>query len=543
MNQERISQLNSTTASNYVLSCLMRNPLLLQEEQYAFTPDDFTGEIRTIVFYAIFNMGQKGAERIEPLDIEVYLKAAAPSHFDFYEKNKGSEFVRQTYRLTENSDCSQFESMYELVKKFSILRDLERNGVDTTRFYDTKNILNQQAEQEKLRKISLKSIIESVNKTIVSIEDKHIGKDEGNQHTAADGMMALMKELRAHPEVGRPIDGDIINFASRGARLGKFYLYSAPSGGGKTRFLVGNACSLSMPHLNEKGEIEITGPADGSGYAKVCYIATEQQFDEIQTLIMAHVSGVNEEKILTSTCTADDWKRIEKANEIIEKYANNLIIDCIPDPSIALLKARLAKYAVQYGIEYFFYDYIFSSPGLVNEFAGSDLREDVVLMMLSNSLKEFAMNYNIFLMSATQLNDGWSKREVGARDQNCIRGSKAIPDKIDVGLIGVRTPEEERKQIEAIWQEVKRLLTGKVPKIALEKGPNITVDIYKNRRGAKSAVKVFRYFDFETCRAYDLFCTDVSYKKVENIGTFEYETHCIDFLNLQLLKVSNEEGK
>ena len=49
-------------------------------------------------------------------------------------------------------------------------------------------------------------------------------------------------------------------------------------------------------------------------------------------------------------------------------------------------------------------------------------------MMLSNTLKEIAATYNVFIQSATQLNDGWSKKEIGLRDQNCIRGSKAIAD-------------------------------------------------------------------------------------------------------------------
>ena len=36
-----------------------------------------------------------------------------------------------------------------------------------------------------------------------------------------------------------------------GARLGKFYTYSAPTGEGKTRFLVSNACSISVPRVGK----------------------------------------------------------------------------------------------------------------------------------------------------------------------------------------------------------------------------------------------------------------------------------------------------
>ena len=224
----------------------------------------------------------------------------------------------------------------------------------------------------------------------------------------------------------------------------------------------------------------------------------------------------------------DEEERLARALDIIDKYGDNLIVECIPDPSIVMLRARLTKYIVQDDINYIFYDYIFNSPGLVNEFAAANLREDVILMMLSNSLKELAMTYNVFIQSATQLNDGWAKKEIGLRDQNCIRGSKAIPDKIDIGEIGVRLTPEEYKQVDAIWQELKQ----RHPEWHRIDKPNVVVDIYKNRRGEMNCVKVFRYFDYGTCRCVDLFITDATYNGVE-IGHLSYDINKYDFLDLK----------
>ena len=193
-----------------------------------------------------------------------------------------------------------------------------------------------------------------------------------------------------------------------------------------------------------------------------------------------------------------------------------------------MVKARLIKYIVQDDVHYIFYDYIFSSPGLLSEFRDVAVREDVALMMLSNTLKEVAMEYNVFVQSATQLNDGWSKKEIGERDQNMIRGSKAIADKIDIGIIGVRLTDAEKKQIDAIWQEIKR-----------QKGfthdPNLVLDLYKNRRGKIAHDKIFRYFDFGTCRCEDLFITDSSYRALseDENGKFEFEMKKIDYLDLK----------
>ena len=547
-------ELYDQSASLYVLSCLMRDPLLFQDEKFAFVKTDFYKPLQQIVFFAVYNMAQNGAEKITPQDVDTYL-SSYESQYAYYKANNGFEFILQCYKTTEGSDRSQFGHYYEILKKFSVLRDLESIGINTSRYFNPSNILNQDAELEKLNKMSIETILNDVRGRIVNIENRHVGKDEGTASNIAAGMRELVNDLKEHPEVGLPLDGEVFNYATRGARLGKMYIFSAPSGGGKTRCLVDNACVLSMPYIGRDGKIVVRGRADGTDYQKVCYIATEQGKDEIQTLVLAHVSGVSESKILLSQYSDEDWERIKLALNIIDKYADNFILDCIPDPSIAMLKARLTKYIVQDNINYIFYDYIFSSPGLVNEFAASELREDVVLMMLSNSLKELAMTYNVFLMSATQLNDGWAKKAVGPRDQNCIRGSKAIADKADIGAIGVALSEEEKGQIEALWNEIKKKATNElVTKQDLTEEdkelrqiivkvpyPNQVVDLYKNRRGELKAIKIFRYFDFGTCRATDLFVTDGSYKHVDNIGIFKYEKHKVDFAALKVQNGAAEQ--
>lgn len=103
-----------------------------------------------------------------------------------------------------------------------------------------------------------------------------------------------------------------------------------------------------------------------------------------------------------------------------------------------------------------------------------------------------------------------------------------VERKIDIGFIGVRLGSEEKKQIEAIWNELKR----RSPQKYIHE-PNIVIDVYKNRRGEMNCIKIFRYFDFGTCHCEDLFVIDTSYKAVEEIGQLKYETHSFDFLDLK----------
>ncbi len=517
-----------TNASTYVLSCLMHKPLLLQDDRYTFCKTDFYKPLQQMVFYAIFNMAQLGVSHISPQDIDLHLKQFN-AQYEYYKNNKGYEFVVQCYQITETTDDNLFDFYYTRLKKFSFLRDLEAIGYDTKEFYDTTaNALNKDLEDEKLNKMKLDAIGNRVREHLIEIENRHIGKDSSTSQNAAKGLRQLVADLQENPEVGLPLDGDIINFAARGARLGKLYTYSAPSGMGKTRYMVGNACAISLPYIGRDGKIIYRGTVEKDDYQKVLYIATEQKADEIQTLILAYVSGVNERAILLGNYTPDELDRIQKALDIIDKYQDNFIIEYMSDPSIAQVKTVMAKYIIQDNVSYIFYDYIFSSPGLLSEFRDVEVREDVALMMLSNSIKETAANYNVFIQSATQLNDGWSKNKIGVRDQNCLRGSKAIADKIDIGCIGVQICEEEYKQIETLWTELQKSDPKKY-----SHNPNIVVDIYKNRRGELNHVKVFRYFDYATCHCQDLFVTDSSYKAIQSIGQLQYDQRPFDYLDLK----------
>ena len=516
-------ELFDSNTSLFVLSCLMRKPLLIQDGRYVLTKQDFVNDLQQLAFYSIYNMAQQGAEVVTPQDIDLYVKQY-PTQYEYYKSHKGLEWAINTYKITNDSDIDhQFGTYYQRLKKFSILRDLKSQGFDIRPFYDTsKEFLDRDQEDEKLNKTPIEAIANYYREKLVEVENLHIGKDNGTSQTAEKGLRALIEDLMSNPEVGLPLDGDIMNSATRGARAGKLYVYSAPSGAGKTRYMVGNACAISMPYIDDAGKVIMR-----DNYKKVLFVATEMTADEIQTLILAYVSGVNEKNILLGNYRPNELERIQRALSIIETYKDNFIIECIPDPSMAMIRTRLAKFIVQDNIEYIFYDYIFSSPGLLSEFRDIEVREDVALMMLSNTLKEVAQVYNVFIQSATQLNENWSKNAVGIRDQNCLRGSKAIADKIDIGMVAVRLTDQEWEKVAAIYET----LAKKHPEWQGLK-PNMVVDLYKNRRGEVSSMKIFRYFDHATCRSIDMFIVDSSYNTFTGLELLQYEKRPRDYLDL-----------
>lgn len=487
-------ELSDTSSALYVISSLMRKPDLL-EGNYALLPDDFCSPLQKIAFTSIYNMEKNGATQLTPQDLDLYIKTQ-PNVYEYYSQNKGYEWLQTAYTLTENSDSNQFDYYYERLKKFTILRELVKQGIDIKDFYDlSTDLLDRDEQDNKLDTISAAEIINSVREKLVSIEDKNVGKTVMRAETAAEGLRELVKGLEEHPDVGLPLDGAYLNAACRGARLGKFYIYSAATGAGKTRHMLGNACALSLPYVQNHRIVA------RDGFEKILFITTEQEPDEIKTMVLANVSGVNEEKILTHTFNASEAQDLELGIQILEKYGNNFIIEPMPDPSIAAVGTRITKHILQDKVRYIFYDYIFSSTGLLSEFRDLKIREDVALRLLSTKLKEIATTYNVYIESGTQLNSNWESMTV--RNQNTIEGSKAIANKIDFGMIGVRLipGSEEAQSIQPYLDEHSFAHT-----------PNLVIDIYKNRRGQATAVKLFRYFDYGTCRSEDLFVMDTDYK-------------------------------
>ena len=100
---------------------------------------------------------------------------------------------------------------------------------------------------------------------------------------------------------------------------------------------------------------------------------------------------------------------------------------------------------------------------------GVKLREDNILFMLSNKIKDICNQYGVFVLSATQLNADYQVSETP--DQNLLRGAKSIADKIDYGAVMLMVREEDKKGLEKI------LSTGTF------EVPTIKISVYKIKGG------------------------------------------------------------
>jgi replicative DNA helicase len=241
-----------------------------------------------------------------------------------------------------------------------------------------------------------------------------------------------------------------------------------------------------------------------NGTAEPClYIATEQEKEEIQTMMLAFLSCVNEDHILNGKYEGDEEARVREAARIISE--SPIYIEVLPDFSLQDVENKIKKNMRDHDIKYCFHDYIHTSLKILEEITkksgGVRLREDNILFMLSTRLKDLCNKYGIFIMSATQLNGDYQEAETP--DQNLLRGAKAIADKIDFGSILLPVKD---KDIESLG----RILTSNT-----FDRPNLKLSVYKNRRGRYKGIYLWCQADLGTCRVKPMFATTYGYEIIE----------------------------
>ena len=474
----------------------MKKPSLLSEkDKYNLQPSDFESRFERYIFIAILNSYTNGAQSLSEIDIDNYLMEHKDQYL-LFQQNNGISYLQDALDM---STPENFEYYYNRIKKFNCLKDLKKSGFDISEFYEENELNPRQFEiNQRFETLKPKDIFDGLKRKIYKVEGEYTEGDASITTDVSVGIDELLEKLKNSPDAGARFQGKYFNTVTRGARKGKYYIVSFLSVGGKTRLLLGEACYLAFPmrYSWETMEWKITGNAE-----KTLFIATEQAKEEIQTMVVAYLTGINEDVILYGHFTKEQQTIIDQAKEVIKKYKNNLMIVQIPMPSVEIVKSVIRQNCIVNDTKNVFFDYIFSNPALLNEFRDLRIREDVALLMLSTALKDLAVEQDVFMMSATQLNSSQDTNEKGIKNQNSIRGSKSIVDKADIAMIGGLVPDDQRDQI--------------APYVAKYGMPTQVYDVYKVRRGKWTNLKIWSNVDLGTCRRSDVFVTDSNIKEIE----------------------------
>ena len=260
-----------------------------------------------------------------------------------------------------------------------------------------------------------------------------------------------------------------------------------------TRASVHDACSIAFPVRYDNRKQQWMYYPDKQPQ-KVLYLVTEQTPREIQLMALAWITGIEERSIKTkSNKTPAEKARLETGLRVLEHYGENFLMEEINNPDLNNVNSTILSYVRGQNVKYVFYDYIFTSPALLEQFSGARVREDVILGMMSTQLKEIAKTYGVFVMTSTQLNgEGYKPGE--KHDARMLRGAKSIADKADTGLILSEVTSVEK-------EEMKEYINA----YGL---PTHVIDIYKLRNGRYKNMRIWIRWNPGNGDRQDLFITD-----------------------------------
>jgi len=496
------------------IGCLMLDPTLIDDIDRPLDRTDFDTEtLYELIYVAIFNSYMQGIKDIDEFTIDSYL-SSYKEQYEIFQTNDGLKYLADAREL---SSLDNYDYYYHRLRKYSLLRYYEKKGYNTKTIFDpTVGVEDLTKEMEKFDNYTEQDIVGLVETDLVITPTiRYCTNMLTTEIQAADDAMDLIESFMKIPDVGVPLNNNGLNTVARGARKGCLYMRSLVQGGGKSRFAAGDASKMAIPYVYDvdKKDFAYTGMCEPT-----LYITTEMTVDEIQTILIAAVSKVNEEHILYGEYQGDELQRVKRAIEYIQ--SSPLYIVHIPDFSIEDIKNIIKKYNREYKVEYFFFDYISTSLRLMTEVSGKSrmgLKEHQLLLVFSTELKTIAQQLGVFIFTASQLN-GEAQNAI-VKDQNLLSGAKALANKLDVGIISMRPTQREQDKLDAIIQNHFGL-----------RMPDMGHWVYKVRRGRLTHIIIWSKVDLGTMTEEALFVTDFDFNLID-----------IDFTQIEQVEAKIQE--
>lgn len=505
--KKQIEKYHDKRTSCQVLGCLMKDPFLLKDKKYLLHNDDFSSGLHDLVYTCIYNLSLQGLNEIKIADIETYLNTNDPKSYSIlFENEKNLEWLHGIY---EDANNINYDYYYNKLRKLSLLRGYMIEGQDVSSLLDMEEIdhviIKQQ--QEKFESMTLSEVQQYFDRKNYNVKEKFIIRDSTKRRKAGDNADELRVKMKESPCYGYGLESKYLNTLTRGALKGGFFLETRDSGKGKTRAAIERLLLICCPYLWDFDKEDFVPNPNGQNNVGL-YIGTEMKiYEELEPMMWAFVSGVEEYKIKKNTYSKEEEIRVDKAIEYVKK--TKLFLEDEPNYDLAYIRNTVDRYSINEGLDALAIDYLELTIALTSEYVqltrGMSAREDQVLLSLSTATKTLATDYDIVIFGFTQTTD--EARRDGVRDQRAVKGARSLPNKADVGIVVFAPTKKELDFIQPLIQKAKGLNKNIIP--------NMCYTIYKNRFGEiTEEVKIWCYQNLGNMKTIDLFCTNKDYEPI-----------------------------
>ena len=470
-----------------LLGCICNNLHLIRDRNYMINQNDFDDLFHKLIFGVVQNLAlENDIVEVDGFTIGTYLKKY-PVEYEKFKASNGIEFVTNIKNMANNTS---FEYSYKMLKKFSLLRRYQSIGMDISDIYDPQSLDVRKIEEQtkKIEKTSIEKIKQHFKAKMIEVDMEFQTRGDSYSFRAGEGVEDLLIRCKQKQQWGATFQSKLFNAIFGGMVGSKLMIRSAGTGGSKTRQSIGDMCNISCsarynPRSNQWEYREIV--------EETLFISTELVEDEIHLIMLSNIAGVPEEKIKYGQTNAEEDVRLEKAAAIMKN--SKMYIEYTSNFSIGEIESIIERNIIRNNTKYIFFDYIQVTSNLAQELIGLFgyvLREDQMLNQLSTALKNIANKYNVFILTSTQLNRSY--KTDGYADATWLRGSQAVLDKADYGVITMKATKADLDKLQPI-------LENRFGGIKPTHGHHVI----KNRGGKWVGVILWVVMDLDTVNVWD----------------------------------------
>jgi replicative DNA helicase len=440
---------------------------------------------------------------IDEIEIQNFLSSYDEQYNIFIEQD-GIEYISKakSFAVIEN-----FDYHYERVKKFTLLREYEKNGIDTKTLLDddSLNLTDKAKKQESFDKMTVADIINYFDMKILEIKDMFGTGDNRSSEKAGENGKEMLEKARQESRYGFNSFTGSLTEITKGFEKTRVTMISSSSGSGKSRLLMGaliNVCANKIYDKKLKKWINnINGNQTG------LYFCTELTMQELQTMALSFLTKIPQHHLIGGTLTDEENDRIDFGLKVLQE--SNIFFESLEEYDFKTIETIVESYKLKYGLDLFVFDYIELNSQLENTY--SNTRGDLILLRLGGVLKFLAKNLNIAVITASQISVSTFFNDKEHKGENQLANSKSLINKIDCGIILSRITDKELEKIEPILE--KKGFDNLVP--------NYVFNIYKVRNGHhKNSLKVFAHIDLGNLEVTEACVTDMFYNHVNVKQTF-----------------------
>lgn len=473
----------STQNEVLTIGCILNKPdILVEYSRYIKSKYDFTDEAVLFFYNNIELMYKTFSQTIDENSLNSFMSQDI-ERLKEYRRFGGFKTVKQ---WKEISNVENFKNYFNIVKKYSLVREYERAG------FPVQKILNHQKFEKWTANDIYKMIRAKADKinTVILANEESVVLNENTEKNITDWLIK--------PQMGLELPWKLINEMFRGARLGKLVTMGYLSNEGKSRNLMMLIAYITLV-LEEKflllsNEMDeedlraclITTVINNKAFIPLHGIDIQKPEAEIVLGRYRDCNGKFIEKQENESeedfkvrvyNESEEFRKVTQITKWIDSKTENKIFfkDVGTDYSDEALEFEFRKHKMVYGIKYCGYDTL----------KGFRVDDWQTVKQTTTRIKEIMKELKMFCWSVIQLTDDSVFTDIFEFSSNNIANAKQLKHVVDHMILGKRIPKEDYHKYEYMPHE----FWGEKKAIALDLNKVYYGEkIDKNRGGSKDLV-------------------------------------------------------